>query len=46
MHLRMFSGALSDKVQRKIFIIVGYGLSTINKRFFVFSGGWSLTPLW
>ncbi len=38
---RMFSGALSDKVRkRKIFIIVGYGLSTISKPFFVFSGGW------
>lgn len=38
---RMFSGALSDRVRkRKIFIIVGYGLSTISKPFFVFSGGW------
>ncbi len=38
---RMFSGALSDKVRkRKIFIIVGYGMSTISKPFFVFSGGW------
>ncbi|MEJ7642200.1 MAG: MFS transporter, partial [Candidatus Nitrosocosmicus sp.] len=38
---RMFSGALSDKFQkRKIFIIVGYGLSTISKPFFMFSSGW------
>ncbi len=37
----MFSGALSDKVRkRKIFIIAGYGLSTISKPFFVFSAGW------
>ena len=37
----MFSGALSDKIRkRKILIIVGYGLSTISKPFFVFSGGW------
>ncbi len=38
---RMFSGALSDKLRkRKIFIITGYGLSTISKPFFVLSGGW------
>ena len=38
---RMFSGALSDKLRkRKVFIIVGYGLSTISKPFFMFSSGW------
>ena len=38
---RMFSGALSDKFRkRKVFIIVGYGLSTISKPFFMFSSGW------
>ena len=38
---RMFSGALSDKFRkRKIFIIIGYGLSTISKPFFIFSSGW------
>ena len=38
---RMFSGALSDKFRkRKIFIIIGYGLSTICKPFFIFSSGW------
>ncbi|MBA3978007.1 MAG: MFS transporter [Nitrosopumilus sp.] len=38
---RMFSGALSDKFRkRKIFIIIGYGLSTISKPFFMFSSGW------
>ncbi len=38
---RMFSGALSDKFRkRKVFIIIGYGLSTISKPFFVFSSGW------
>jgi MFS family permease len=38
---RMFSGALSDKFRkRKIFIMIGYGLSTISKPFFMFSGGW------
>ena len=32
---RMVSGSLSDKVgKRKIFVIVGYGLSTITKPFF------------
>ncbi len=39
---RMFSGALSDKFRkRKVFIIIGYGLSTISKPFFVFSSGWT-----
>jgi MFS family permease len=38
---RMFSGALSDKFRkRKIFIIIGYGLSTISKPFFIVSSGW------
>jgi MFS family permease len=38
---RMFSGALSDKFRkRKVFIIIGYGLSTISKPFFMFSSGW------
>ncbi len=38
---RMFSGALSDKLRkRKVFIIIGYGLSTISKPFFMYSSGW------
>src|SRR5438132_2779601 len=38
---RMVSGSLSDKVgKRKIFVIAGYGLSTITKPFFAASTGW------
>jgi MFS family permease len=38
---RMVSGSLSDKVgKRKIFVIAGYGLSTITKPFFAASAGW------
>jgi MFS family permease len=39
---RMFSGSLSDKMRkRKIFIIIGYGLSTASKPFLAFSTTWS-----
>jgi MFS family permease len=38
---RMVSGSLSDKVRkRKIFVIIGYGLSTISKPFFVVANSW------
>jgi len=38
---RMVSGSLSDKVgKRKIFVIAGYGLSTITKPFFAVSTSW------
>jgi MFS family permease len=38
---RMISGALSDKLRkRKIFVLIGYGLSTISKPFFAISTGW------
>ena len=38
---RIVSGSLSDKIgRRKIFIIAGYGLSTITKPFFAASSGW------
>src|SRR6266540_1416368 len=38
---RMVSGSLSDKVRkRKIFILAGYGLSTVSKPFFALSTGW------
>ena len=38
---RMVSGSLSDKVgKRKIFVIAGYGLSTITKPFFAASASW------
>lgn len=38
---RLLSGSLSDKVRRrKIFILVGYGLSTISKPFFSVSFSW------
>ena len=38
---RMISGSLSDKVRkRKIFVLIGYGLSTISKPFFVVASGW------
>ena len=39
---RMVSGSLSDKVgKRKVFIIAGYGLSTITKPFFAASSSWT-----
>src|SRR5919197_2349605 len=38
---RMVSGSLSDKLRkRKIFVLTGYGLSTISKPFFAVSTGW------
>src|ERR1044072_5118149 len=38
---RMVSGSLSDKLgKRKIFVIAGYGLSTISKPFFAVTTGW------
>jgi MFS family permease len=38
---RMVSGSLSDKIgKRKIFVIIGYGLSTASKPFFAASTGW------
>ena len=38
---RMVSGSLSDRIgKRKIFVLVGYGLSTISKPFFAISTGW------
>jgi sugar phosphate permease len=38
---RMVSGSLSDKLgKRKIFVIAGYGLSTITKPFFAASSTW------
>jgi len=38
---RMISGSLSDKFRRrKIFVLIGYGLSTISKPFFAVVGGW------
>lgn len=37
----MVSGSLSDKVRkRKIFVIAGYGLSTLTKPFFAASSSW------
>jgi MFS family permease len=39
--LRMVSGSLSDKIgKRKIFVLIGYALSTVSKPFFFFSSGW------
>lgn len=39
--LRMVSGSLSDKVgKRKIFVLVGYGLSTASKPFLALSTSW------
>jgi MFS family permease len=39
---RMVSGSLSDKVhKRKLFILIGYGLSTVSKPFLAFSTGWA-----
>ena len=38
---RMIAGALSDKFRkRKIFVLIGYGLSTISKPFFAVVSGW------
>ncbi len=38
---RRISGSISDKVRkRKIFVIIGYGLSTISKPFFVVASTW------
>ena len=38
---RMVSGSLSDKIgKRKIFVIIGYGLSTASKPFFAVATGW------
>lgn len=38
---RMVSGSLSDKVgKRKIFILAGYGLSTISRPFFAITTSW------
>ncbi len=38
---RMVSGSLSDKVgKRKVFVIAGYGLSTVTKPFFAASTSW------
>jgi len=38
---RMVSGSLSDKLgKRKIFVLAGYGLSTISKPFFALTTGW------
>ena len=43
---RLFSGALSDKFRkRKIFIIIGYGLSTISKNPSLCLVAVGLTPL-
>ena len=38
---RMISGSLSDRVRkRKIFVLIGYGLSTISKPFFAIASSW------
>ena len=38
---RMVSGSLSDRFRkRKIFVVIGYGLSTIRKPFFVVASSW------
>ena len=38
---RMVSGSLSDRLgKRKVFVIAGYGLSTITKPFLAASSGW------
>jgi MFS family permease len=40
--VRMISGSLSDKLgKRKIFVVIGYTLSTISKPFFFWSSEWS-----
>ena len=39
--MRMVSGSLSDKIgKRKIFVLIGYGLSTASKPFFAITTGW------
>jgi hypothetical protein len=39
--LRMVSGSLSDMIgKRKIFIVIGYALSTVSKPFFALSTEW------
>lgn len=39
--LRMVSGSLSDKIgKRKIFVVIGYTLSTVSKPFVFLSSGW------
>ena len=39
---RMVSGALSDKIKkRKLFVLIGYGLSTVRKPFFIITTAWS-----
>jgi MFS family permease len=39
--LRMVSGSLSDKIgKRKIFVVIGYTLSTVSKPFLFLSSGW------
>ena len=39
--MRMVSGSLSDKIgKRKIFVLIGYGLSTASKPFFAVATGW------
>ena len=39
--LRMVSGMLSDRIgKRKVFILVGYALSTVSKPFFAFATSW------
>jgi MFS family permease len=38
---RMVSGSLSDKIgKRKLFVLIGYGLSAVSKPFFAVSTGW------
>jgi MFS family permease len=38
---RLFSGSLSDKLgKRKIFVLIGYGISTVIKPFFATSTSW------
>lgn len=38
---RLVSGSLSDKIgKRKIFVILGYAISTISKPFFTIASGW------
>lgn len=37
--LKIYSGSLSDRIQKhKIFILIGYGLSTIIRPFYIFTG--------
>src|SRR5689334_22599012 len=38
---RMVSGALSDKIKkRKVFVLIGYGISTVSKPFFIIATAW------